>query len=359
MAFGTDVGAGTRISWITDIGWMMGPWLIYGALILGGTICLYDGAPDHPAADRLWQWAARHRVEVLGISPTLVRALLVHGDNLPQQHDLNALRIFGSTGEPWNPDPWWWLFDKVGGGRVPIINYSGGTEISGGILMGNPLLPVKPCAFAAPCPGIAADVVDDQCRPVRGSVGELVIRAPWIGMARGFLNDPERYLATYWSRWQGVWAHGDWARIDEDGHWYILGRSDDTLKIAGKRVGPAEVESILVAHDAVVEAAAIGAPQEQKGSCLVAFCVLAPGCVATEQLADELAGRVAAELGKPLRPERVIFVAALPKTRNAKVMRRVIRSAYVGEDLGDLTALENPAAVEAIRTAAAVEASSA
>ena len=359
MAFGTDVGAGTRIAWITDIGWMMGPWLIYGSLILGGTMCLYDGAPDYPAPDRLWDWAARHGVEVLGISPTLVRALLVHGDDLPQRHDLSALRIFGSTGEPWNPDPWWWLFEKVGGGRVPIINYSGGTEISGGILMGNPLLPVKPCAFAAPCPGIAADVVDDQCRPVRGTVGELVIRAPWIGMARGFLNDPDRYLATYWSRWPGVWAHGDWARIDEDGQWYILGRSDDTLKIAGKRIGPAEVESILVAHDAVAEAAAIAAPHAQKGGCLIAFCVLAPEHGPSDQLASELAARVAAELGKPLRPDRVIFVPALPKTRNAKVMRRVIRSAYVGDDLGDLTALENPGAVDFIRTAAAVHTSSA
>jgi acetyl-CoA synthetase len=358
MAFGTDVGRGTRIAWITDIGWIMGPWLIYGTLMLGGTICLYDGAPDFPGPDRLWAFCARHGVEVLGISPTLVRALLVHGDDPPRRHDLRTLRIFGSTGEPWNPDPWWWLFEKVGGGRVPIINYSGGTEISGGILMGNPLLPIKPCAFAAPCPGIAADVVNDQCQSVRGSVGELVIRAPWIGMARGFLNDPERYIATYWSRWPRVWAHGDWARVDEDGHWYILGRSDDTLKIAGKRVGPAEVESILVAHDAVTEAAAIGAPHPQKGACLIAFCVLATGFEPTDQLAFELATRVAAELGKPLRPDRVLFVPALPKTRNAKVMRRVIRSAYVGEDLGDLTALENPAAVEAIRTAAAVAPSS-
>jgi acetyl-CoA synthetase len=359
MAFGTDVGAGTRIAWITDIGWMMGPWLIYGALIRGAAICLYDGAPDFPAPDRLWQWIERHQVEVLGISPTLVRSLLIHGDDLPRRHNLGSLRIFGSTGEPWNPDPWWWLFEKVGGARVPIINYSGGTEISGGILMGNPLLPIKPCAFAAPCPGIAADVVDDQCRPLRGAVGELVIRAPWIGMARGFLHDPERYLATYWSRWPGVWAHGDWARIDDDGQWYILGRSDDTLKIAGKRVGPAEVESILVAHDAVAEAAAIAAPDERKGGSLVVFCVLAPNYVPADDLAAELAARVAAELGKPLRPQRIVFVPALPKTRNAKVMRRVIRSAYVGEDLGDLTALENPSAVEAIRTAATVGVSSA
>jgi acetyl-CoA synthetase len=348
MAFGTDVGEGTRICWVTDIGWMMGPWLIYGALIRGATICLYDGAPDCPAPDRLWDFCARHEVEVLGISPTLVRSLLVHGDDLPRQHALSKLRILASTGEPWNPDPWWWLFEKVGGGRLPIINYSGGTEISGGILMGNPLLPVKPCSFPAPCPGIAADVVDEQCRPVRGKVGELVIRAPWIGMARGFLNEPERYLATYWSRWPGVWAHGDWAKIDEDGHWYILGRSDDTLKIAGKRVGPAEVESVLVSHAAVAEAAAIGVPHEQKGEALIAFCVLAAGGT-PPGLDDELAALVAKELGKPLRPERIVFVPALPKTRNAKVMRRVIRAAWLGEDPGDLTALENPSAVEAIK----------
>jgi acetyl-CoA synthetase len=258
------------------------------------------------------------------------------------------LRLFGSTGEPWNPEPWWWLFESVGQRRVPIINYSGGTEISGGILMGNPLLPIKPCSFPAPCPGIAADIVDERGQPVAsGAVGELVIRKPWIGIARGFLNDPQRYLDTYWSRWPDLWAHGDWATRDEDGHWYILGRSDDTLKIAGKRVGPAEVESVLVGHPAVAEAAVIGVPHRVKGESMVAFCVLVQN--ASDGLADELRDRVAAELGKPLRPDSVHFVASLPKTRNAKVMRRVIRAAYLDQDAGDLTALENPAAVEIIR----------
>jgi acetyl-CoA synthetase len=349
MCFGTDVGQGTRISWLTDIGWMMGPWLVYGATLLGATIVLYDGAPDFPAADRMWEFTAKHKVEVLGISPTLIRSLLTHGDELPAKHDLSLLRILASTGEPWNPDPWWWLFEKVGKGKVPIINYSGGTEISGGILMGNPLLPIKPCGFAAPCPGIAADVVDEQGNSVRGAVGELAIRQPWIGQARGFWKDDERYLATYWSKIPGLWVHGDWAMVDADGHWFILGRSDDTLKIAGKRVGPAEVESALVGHESVAEAAAIGIPDELKGTALVAFCVLKNGEAANGQLAEALRDRVAAELGKPLRPEKVLFVSALPKTRNAKVMRRVIRAAYLGESLGDTTALENPAAVEAIR----------
>ena len=194
-------------------------------------------------------------------------------------------------------------------------------------------------------------MVDENGRPLRGAVGELVIRQPWIGMTRGFWRDPERYLETYWSRFPGVWVHGDYAAIDEDGMWYILGRSDDTLKVAGKRLGPAEVESILVNHPAVVEAAAIGVPDALKGSAVVCFCVLAPGAAPTPALRDELLGQVAAALGKPLTPRDVLFVADLPKTRNAKVMRRLIRAAYLGEPLGDTSALENPGAVAAIRPA--------
>lgn len=348
MAFGTDVGRGTRISWVTDIGWMMGPWLIYGALLNGATICIYDGAPDFPAPDRMWEFCAKHKVEILGISPTLVRALANCGDELPKKHDLSSLRAFASTGEPWNPAPWWWLFEKVGDSKLPIINYSGGTEISGGILMNNPLLPIKPCGFSAACPGIDAAILEDKGEPVeRGKVGELAIRKPWIGMARGFWQEPERYLETYWSRFENIWVHGDWAMQDADGHFYILGRSDDTLKVAGKRVGPAEVESLLVAHENVAEAAVIGVPDEMKGTAMVAFCVL--NGEATDNLAAELKKLVAKDMGKPLAPSKVHFVPALPKTRNGKVMRRVLRSAYLGEDAGDLSALENPQAVETIR----------
>lgn len=352
MAIGTDVNRGDRIAWVTDLGWMMGPWLIYGATLLGATIVLYDGAPDHPGPDRLWALCARHRIDVLGISPSLIRGLEPYGAALPAAHDLTSLRILASTGEPWNPAPWWWLFESVGGGRLPIINYSGGTEISGGILMGTPVHPMKPCAFPAACPGIAADVVDDSGRSIRGGVGELVIRRPWIGMARGFWNDPDRYLETYWARFPGTWMHGDWARVDEDGHWFILGRSDDTLKVAGKRVGPAEVESSLVGHAAVAEAGVIGVPHEVKGTVMVAFCVPVPGAEIAPDLAAELRAKVGMELGKPLRPERVHFVSALPRTRNAKVMRRVIRAAYLGEDPGDVSAVENPDSIQAIRAAA-------
>jgi acetyl-CoA synthetase len=220
--------------------------------------------------------------------------------------------------------------------------------VSGGLVAGNVLTPLKPAAFAGPPPGIAADVVDEQGRPVRNRVGELVVRAPWIGMTRGFWRDPERYEQTYWSRFPGIWVHGDWAVVDDDGLWYILGRSDDTIKIAGKRLGPAEVESVLVEHAAVVEAAAIGVPDQMKGQALVCFCVLRAGHEAGAALERELMALVAGRLGKPLKPAAILFVPDLPKTRNAKVMRRVIRAAYLGEAPGDLSSLENPQAVEAI-----------
>ncbi|HXH25212.1 MAG TPA: AMP-binding protein [Vicinamibacterales bacterium] len=352
MVHAFDVHAGETMYWVSDMGWMMGPWEVLGMTLLAGTVVLYDGALDHPDSDRLWAIVERHRVNILGVSPTLVRALMRHGDAPVRAHDLTSLRILGSTGEPWNPEPWRWLFDVAGGGRLPIINYSGGTEVSGGLVAGNVLTPLKPAAFAGPPPGIAADVVDEEGRPVRNQVGELVVRKPWIGMTRGFWNDRERYIETYWSRFPDVWVHGDWAAIDEDGLWYILGRSDDTIKVAGKRLGPAEVESILVDHPAVAEAAAIGVPDELKGQALVCFCVLRAGREASPRLAEELGALVAERLGKPLKPRAVEFVSDLPKTRNAKIMRRVIRSAYLGEPAGDLSSLENPAAVDAIQAVA-------
>jgi acetyl-CoA synthetase len=349
MWHGLDLHPDETLFWMTDMGWMMGPWEVFGTLLLGATMMLYDGAPDFPEPDRVWSLVDRHKVTALGVSPTLIRALRRYGDEIVHRHDLSSLRKFASTGEPWNPDPWMWLFQNVGQRKLPIINYSGGTEISGGIVMGNVLTAMKPCAFSGPLPGMAADVVDENGKSVRGRVGELVIREPWIGMTSGFWRDPQRYIESYWSRWPDVWVHGDWAAVDDDGLWYILGRSDDTIKIAGKRLGPAEVESILVAHPQVSEAAAVGVPDPIKGEALVCFCVLKKGANGDVDLASALKNKVATELGKALAPKDVLFVADIPKTRNAKIMRRIVRAAYIGEKLGDTSALENPGSLEEIK----------
>jgi len=349
MYFGLDLKSTDLLFWVTDMGWMMGPWEVLGSMILGSTMFIYEGAIDFPGPERLFEMIDKHRITVLGVSPTLVRSLMRYGDRILKNVSLSSLRILGSTGEPWNPEPWIWFFEKVGKSRCPIINYSGGTEISGGILMGNVLTPLKPCAFSGPVPGMDADVFDEEGNPVRGEVGELVVKKPWVGMTKGFWRDPERYINTYWSRWKGVWVHGDFAKIDEDNLWYILGRSDDTIKVAGKRIGPAEIESILVDHPAVVEAACIGVPDPLKGEEIVAFVVLGSNYIPDPSLQEELISHVIQNAGKALRPKEVKFVKDLPKTRNAKVMRRVIKKIYLGEDPGDLSALENPQSVDEIR----------
>lgn len=343
-----DLKPDDTLFWFTDMGWMMGPWEVLGTLILGGTFFIYDGAPDYPGPDRLWQMVERHEISILGISPTLIRALMQHGDEVVDQYAMNSLRILGSTGEPWNPEPWLWTLKHIGKNRCPIINYSGGTEASGGILGCVPILPLKPCAFHGPVPGMDADVYDENGQPVRGRVGELVVRKPWPGMTRGFWRDPERYLQTYFARWSDVWWHGDLVTVDEDGFWYILGRADDTLKIGGKRVGPAEIESILVDHEAVSEAAVIGIPDEIKGEVPVAFVILHPEVTPDDALKEELTQWIVSHMGKAFRPASIEFVKDLPRTRNAKIMRRVIRARYLGQDPGDLSSLENPDAVESI-----------
>jgi acetyl-CoA synthetase len=348
-----DVKPGDRMLWFTDMGWMMGPFLVLGALGLGASIMLYEGTPDYPKPDRLWEVVARQKVTHLGIAPTAIRSLMTHGDDLPRKHDLSGLRILGSSGEAWNPEPYKWFANIVGSGRAPIINYSGGTEISGGILGCYPIRALTACSFHGPVAGMDADVVDARGRSVRdGKVGELVMRQPWPGMTMGFWHDDERYLKTYWSRFPNVWVHGDWASVDADGFWYIHGRSDDTINVAGKRVGPAEYESALVGHAAVREAAAISVPDELKGEAVVCLVVLRPGKSESEALRGELTSLVRAALGKALAPKAVKFVEDLPRTRNAKMMRRVARARYLGhEDLGDLSALENPGALEAIDAA--------
>lgn len=350
MAHGMDIQESDTMFWITDMGWMMGPWQVFGTLILGATMMLYDGSPDYPDLGRIWSVVERNGVTCLGISPTLTRMMMAKGAEPVQRYDLSSLRILGSTGEPWDGESWMWLFKEVGKEKVPIINYSGGTEVSGGILIGNVLTPLKPTAFSGPPPGMAVDVVDDNGHSIKGAVGELVVKKPWIGMTRGFYKDPQRYLDTYWSRFPNIWVHGDFALVDEDNLWYILGRSDDTIKVAGKRVGPSEIESVVMEHPSVMESAAIGVPDPVKGQTIVVFCVLRPDKEKTPDLEKEIKGLVGEKVGKPFVPKAVYLVKDLPKTRNAKIMRRVIRNAYLGENTGDLSALLNPQAVEEVKT---------
>jgi acetyl-CoA synthetase len=349
VAYQADAHPEDVIHFATDMGWIMGPWKVVGGGALGCTLVFAEGAPDWPP-DRLWTLVEREQVSVLGVSPTLVRALIPHGE---PHADLSSLRTIVTTGEPWNPDPYRWLFEKVGGGRCPIINCSGGTEVGACFLSPTPAIPIKACSLGGPALGMAMDVVDGEGRSLvgTGEVGELVCRRPFPGMTRGFWRDPERYLDAYWRRMPGVWVHGDWASADEDGYWFLHGRSDDTLNIAGKRIGPAEIESAAVGHPAVSEAAAVGVPHEVKGEVAWVFCVLAPGHEASEDLAAEVAGLAASELGRAFRPERVVFVPALPKTRSAKIVRRAVRAKLLGKDPGDLSSVENPEALEDIARA--------
>jgi acetyl-CoA synthetase len=350
VCYQADVHEGDVMHFATDMGWIMGSWTLVGVGALGGTIVFAEGAPDWPTPDRLWRTVEQERVTSLGLSPTLARALLPHGDPTA---DLSSLRTFVTTGEPWNPEPYRWLFENVGGSRVPLINCTGGTEVGACFLSPTPIGPIKACSVGGPATGMAMDVVDDAGASLvgTGEVGELVCRRPFPGMTRGFWRDPQKFIDTYWSRFPGVWVHGDWASVDADGFWFLHGRSDDTLNIAGKRVGPAELESAAVGHPAVREAAAIGVPHAVKGETAWIFCSLLPGAEPSEELAASVAAAVSAELGKAFRPDRIFFVDALPKTRSAKIVRRAVRAMALDTDPGDLSSLENPESLDAIRAA--------
>jgi len=332
-----------RFWWLSDIGWMMGPWTIIGNHNFGGTIFLYDGAPDYPSAERLWQMIERHGITTFGISPTAIRLLMRAG--MPKQQ-MPSLRLLGSTGEPWDDTSYLWYFENVGHRRCPIINISGGTEFVGSFLSVLPIQPLKPCSLGGPAPGMATEVVDDAGNPVRGKKGYLVCMQPAPSMTRGVWGDPDRYIETYWSRWPGWWNHGDWASVDEDGCWFVHGRADESMNVAGRKVGPAEVEEALIEHPAVSEAAVIGVPDELKGEAIVAFVVTKPGFAPGATLEHELAQHLIDALGPTFKPRAVRTVRELPKTQSGKIVRRLLRQKYLGEALGDLSTVENPQALE-------------
>ena len=352
LLYNFDVHDGDRFWWFSDIGWMMGPWEIIGCFMHGITLIIFEGAPNFPEPDRLWKGIERHRATHLGISPTAIRMLMRAGDEWVDKHPMPTLRMLGSTGEPWDPESYNWYFNKVGKSRLPIINISGGTDIVGCFMAPLPIMPLKACTLQSPGLGMAIDVFDDAGNSVVDEVGYLVCKKPSPSMTRGLWKNEEKYLETYWSKFPNVWNHGDWAKVDKDGDWFLFGRADDTMKIAGRRVGPGEIESALIDHEAVSEAAAIGVPDDLKGTDVVCFVVLHSGRNATEDLRKELVQAVVNALGKVDRPKAVLFVDDLPKTRSAKILRRLIQKKYLGdENLGDISSVSNPEALEAIAKA--------
>lgn len=346
VAYGFELGPGRSFCWITDMGWIMGPLSIFGTHATGGTLVLYEGLPDTPDISRLWQLVERHRVSMLGVSPTLIRTLRAKSA-LPTQ-DLSSVRVIGSTGEPWDPESYEWLARDCFESRVPIINFSGGTEVGGSFLCPYPVEEIRSCSLGGRALGMDVDVVDDRGQPVRGQIGELVCRQPWPSMTRGVWRDDERYHEAYWSIFPGIWRHGDYALVDEEGSWFILGRSDDVMNVAGKRVAPAEIESVVAVDESVAESAVVGIPDATKGEAVWVFYVGKGGTEETA-VAARVRQRVAEEVGKPFAPSQVVRVEQLPKTRSAKIMRRAIRAAVLDQDAGDLSGAENPQAVEEIR----------
>ena len=333
FGYGFDVHPEDVVAWISDLGWLVGPMLIVGPLQLGATVVFTEGVPTYPRPTRMWEIVERNGVTLQGIAPTAARAMLAEG-GVPSGN-LRSLRAFASTGEAWDEPTWHWLFEQVGESRRPIINFSGGTEVGGGMLISYPFLPMAPACFTAALPGVDAAVFDQDGKPVVGEIGELVLRNTFPGMTHAFWQDRDRYLATYWERWDGIWQHGDLASVELDGTWRIHGRSDDTIKVSGRRVGPAEIEAALLKDPRIVEAAAIGVPDAQRGQRIVAFVVLRDP--ATDR--DDLVSAAVQNVGRSFAPTLHI-VPGLPKTTNGKIMRRAIRSRHLGVPTGDLSSLD-------------------
>jgi acetyl-CoA synthetase len=348
-----DIKAGDRLLWPTDFGWFGGTVTILGSLLAGATLVIAEGAPTFPDPGRMWRLIERHRVTHFGTAPTLARMLRREADGLLDRHDLSSLRAIPSSGEAWDRETWSWVMERIGRGRAPILNFSGGTEMCA-IVASNILFPQKPASFNGPVPGTGGDIVGPDGRSLPpGEVGELVMREACIGTTRGLWRDERRYIESYWSQIPGMWVQGDLASRDADGFWFLHGRSDDTLKVAGKRIGPTEIEEALLATGTVTEAAAVGLPDAVTGSAVACVAVPAPGRAGDAAQARALADAVEAALGRSFRPKRVVFVADLPKTRSMKVMRRVVRATLAGRPPGDLSSLVNPEAVEDLARQAA------
>jgi acetyl-CoA synthetase len=352
---GYMVGTATTLKWVFDIrpedvwwcaadpGWITGhSYIVYSPLVLGATGFIYEGAPTHPNPDRWWQLIAKYGITILYTAPTAIRGLMRFGESWPDRHDLSSLRLLGTVGEPINPEAWRWYHRVIGKESCPIMDTWWQTETGNFMITPLPSVPLKPGSATVPFPGVQVDVVDEEGEPVpQGEEGYLVIKGPWPAMLRTVYQDPDRYVQQYWSRFaeQGWYLPGDSAKKDEDGYIWVIGRIDDVIKVSGYRLGTAEVESALVSHEAVAEAAVIGVPDELRGNIIKAYCILRQGYEADEKLERELKDHVGQEMGPIAKPATVEFVDGLPKTRSGKIMRRVLKAKALGQDLGDLSTL--------------------
>lgn len=347
-SFLIDAGTNDVILWPADIGWITGlVWNVYGLLIQGASSVIYDGALDYPDFNRIWNLLEKYNATIFGISPTAVRLFKKNNISPLENHKLDKIKNIPTTGEPLDEDSWRWLFEKVGNKKIPIMNLSGGTEIGGAMLSVFPGMKLKPSTVGIPCPGINLDVVDDDGNSVRGKDGYLVIRSPWPAMTRGLLNDDERYLETYWSRFKDIWFHGDYVFVDNDGLWYMKGRTDDVINVSGHRMSTAEIEHTAISHKKISDAASIAIPDEITGEAIILFLV--PESTIDENLGLELTNYISEKIGKLARPKSVYVLSDLPKTRTGKIMRRLLKAKILGLELGDLSSLENPKVLDEIQ----------
>jgi acetyl-CoA synthetase len=347
-AYLIDMNPEDVLFWYADIGWITGQvWVVYGSSIIGGTALVYDDALDYPTIDTWCRLIEDHKVSIFGAAPTAIR-LFMKNNVQASRYDFQTLRVLAATGEPINSEAWTWYFENVGKRRCPLINLSGGTEIGGAILSVLPVMPLKPCTVGCPVPGFDADIFNDTGKRV--NEGYLVIKKPWPSMTRGLFDDPSRFLDIYWSKYKDVWYHGDLAFVNSDGLWYIKGRADDVIKVAGHRIGTAEIEAAAASHPAVAEVIAVGVPDELKGEAIFMYIVVKDGHKADNILVDEIIIRVEELIGRFARPQEVRIVAELPKTRTGKLVRRLVKAKITGGNITDqdLSTVENPWSLEGI-----------
>ena len=343
-----DMNTNDILFWPADIGWITGlVWNVYGLLLIGGTAVIYDGALDYPDNDHIWELIEKYNVTIFGISPTAVRTFKKNGVNPREKFNLDKIRNIPTTGEPIDQDSWNWLFEKIGNKKIPIMNLSGGTEIGGAMLSVLPGMDLKVSTVGMPVPGMNLDVVDENGVSIKDKNGYLVVKSPWPSMSRSLLNDDQKFIDTYWSKFEDIWFHGDYVFVDKNGLWYMRGRADDVINVSGHRMSTAEIEHTVIGNEKISDAAAIAIPDSITGEAIIVFFVAEKHQKTATP--EEITSFISDKIGKLAKPKYVIEISDLPKTRTGKILRRVLKSKILGEPLGDISSLENPQILDEIK----------